>query len=186
MKSKTVKTTKAGQSAETEQKSVKKLSLSYHPKLCGRHVQKKEPTDAGGRSSELKGRFSDGCQVKQAAKMMQRHRSARNDASAYKGYCQGNKKDQDSRNTGCIANGSNVHQDFMAGYNSRTDGACLYRRTFDGTGEYSSTCCGKCRYHLRVWGCRVWVCSNNESDRCGFPTDYGKQEVILVVIQRRE
>lgn len=38
--------------------------------------------------------------------------------------------------------------------------------------EYSSTCCGKCRYFLRKWRGGVWICSNEESGKGGFPTNY--------------
>lgn len=38
--------------------------------------------------------------------------------------------------------------------------------------EYSSTCCGKCKYFFRPWRSGVWVCSNVESEKNGFPTNY--------------
>lgn len=41
-----------------------------------------------------------------------------------------------------------------------------------GEEEFSSTCCGKCRYFLRPWRSRVWVCSNEESEKNGFPANY--------------
>lgn len=41
-----------------------------------------------------------------------------------------------------------------------------------GEEEYSSTCCGKCRYFLRPWRSGVWVCGNEESEKSGFPTNY--------------
>lgn len=38
--------------------------------------------------------------------------------------------------------------------------------------KYSSTCCGKCKHFLRPWRSGVWVCSNGESKKNGFPTNY--------------
>lgn len=38
--------------------------------------------------------------------------------------------------------------------------------------EYSSTCCGKCRYFLRQWRGGVWICSNEEGEKSGRPTNY--------------
>lgn len=43
---------------------------------------------------------------------------------------------------------------------------------YGGEEEYSSTCCGKCRYFLRQWRGGVWVCSNEASEKSGFPTNY--------------
>lgn len=46
------------------------------------------------------------------------------------------------------------------------------RPMYDGEEEYSSTCCGKCRYFLRQWRGGVWVCGNGEGEKSGLPVNY--------------
>ncbi len=168
MEAEDVKTTEARPRAGTEQKSIKKASVSCDAELCGMHAQGKGQSAAGGIPAGPKGRFLNDWQ----AKPVQYHGYAGNAASVQKGYRQDRKKSREGRDARCTAKGSNAHQNFVPDYDSRIYRASLYRGILDGAGEYSSVCCGKCKHHLRVWRCRVWVCSNSESDRCGFPTDY--------------
>lgn len=89
---------------------------------------------------------------------------------------------EDSRQTG---NGGKVRQHGgragkkkPASRSGSSDGGRGFRNTVrhsnsygDGE-EYSSTCCGKCRYFLRQWRGGVWICSNEEGEKSGLPTNY--------------
>ncbi len=163
------------------QKPADKISVSCHPELKGDVSTQEKQGYMAAIAVKPQGRFPDGWQAKQVNQAERRKDLVRGTGAASGEHHPDGRKSRNSRNrqndrrTGHAHQKERVRQNGHAGYAGYSHQAHSerYVHCLRESEEYSSTCCGKCRHHLRIWRSRVWVCQNSRSEKCGFPTDYG-------------
>ena len=164
------------------QKDSGETAVSGNP---GRKISAQAGVYRSSQPIKLRGRFPDGWQAEEA---IHQKFGIHNAEASFSGKYPAGREKQENRSAGSLNKKKNaryigreghLRQDaYIAntaytGYGSQACETELFGYSLEDPDEYSRTCCGKCRHHLRLWGERIWICDNCESEKCGFPTDYG-------------